>query len=134
MPDGRHWPRQLGVGALAAAAFFTGSLVAVGLPQDLNGNEPFPPHAPPMVASAGPAGSGASNLYVIDTDKRCLVVYRADGARGIKFVSARKIKYDLYLREFRDRSEGKTRVRVLAELWRRQMLGRDDDEPKRRRR
>jgi hypothetical protein len=71
-----------------------------------------------MVAVTGRVGSDYSVLYVIDTDKRQLAVYSAFGGRRIRFIGARRIKYDFELIEYNDATPRRYAVRELYRQWR----------------
>ena len=73
-----------------------------------------------MVAVTGSVGSGTSVLYVIDTQKKSLAVYRARVSRGgsIQFVGARRIKYDFELRSYHDASPKGYSVTELGKKYR----------------
>ncbi|MCI0342575.1 MAG: hypothetical protein L0216_15770 [Planctomycetales bacterium] len=83
-------------------------------------------HAPGMIAVTGAIGSNVSALYVIDAEKKQLAVYNAMGGREVRFIAARRIKYDLELREFNDRTEPRASVQRLADAYRRES-GEDTD-------
>ena len=62
-----------------------------------------------MIAVTGMDVTGASVLYLVDTEKEHLVCYQASGGagstRGVKLVGARKIGLDLRLDGFNDKTE-----------------------------
>lgn len=62
-----------------------------------------------MIAVTGIDLSGASILFLIDTNARQLAVYQASGGsesmQGVKLVGARKIDLDLQLEGFNDKSQ-----------------------------
>jgi hypothetical protein len=88
-----------------------------------------------MSAVTGRISRTASALYVVDHAKKQLAVYHAIGGRDLQLVSARRVKYDLELRAFHDRSERRVDVRFLRELFRRQIgkQGAPDLPPRRKR-
>jgi len=62
-----------------------------------------------MIAVTGIDLSGASILYLVDTNARQLAIYQASGGsdsmQGVKLVGARKIDLDLQLEGFNDKSQ-----------------------------
>jgi hypothetical protein len=70
-----------------------------GVASDSNGH---------MIAVTGMDVTGASVLYLVDTDKEHLCVYQASGGagstRGVRLVGARKIGLDLRLDGFNDKT------------------------------
>lgn len=62
-----------------------------------------------MIAVTGTDVTGASILYLVDTERRQMAVYQASGGsastQGIKLVGARRIALDLELDGFNDKSE-----------------------------
>ena len=52
-----------------------------------------------------PIGSGESILFLIDSDNDQLLAYRFLRRKGVQFVAARKIDYDLKISEYKDLSE-----------------------------
>jgi hypothetical protein len=75
-------------------------------------------NAPNMLAVTGRVATDTSVLYVIDTDKKQMAVYSAFGGRRVRFVGARKIKYDFELVEFNDETPQAFRVNALATKFR----------------
>ncbi len=112
----RTW-RVAVVGLLVLGAFLLGTLVTITGAQDAKAETGG--HSPNMIAVTGEVGSNVSALYVIDAEKKQLAVYSAMGGRDLRFIAARRIKYDLELREFNDRSEPRVSVVRLAEQFRR---------------
>ena len=74
-------------------------------------------NAPNMLAVTGRVGADHSVLYVIETDKRQLAVYTARGGRGIRFIGARRIKYDFELIGYNDATVSKYSVKNLKKLY-----------------
>ena len=74
-------------------------------------------NAPNMLAVTGRVMADTSVLYVIDTDKKQLAVYSAFGRR-LKFIGARKIRYDFELRDYNDETPSPYRVSDLITKWR----------------
>ncbi|MEZ5978011.1 MAG: hypothetical protein R3F34_07330 [Planctomycetota bacterium] len=118
-------PRLLGLGLVGANLF---GLLGLGVllsgafaaPQDtVPPAEAFPVGAPPafatsdsnrtMIAVTGVDVTGASVLYLVDTEHKQLAVYQATGGakstQGLKLVGARRIDLDLQLVGFHDDSE-----------------------------
>ena len=61
-----------------------------------------------MIAVTGVDVSGASVLYLVDTERLHLAVYQANSAgsnQGVRFIGARRIDLDLELDGFNDKSE-----------------------------
>lgn len=58
-----------------------------------------------MIAVTTPVGSGESVLFLIDTKMEQLTVYKFDRNKGLKFIAARKIDYDLRINGYEDMSE-----------------------------
>jgi len=62
-----------------------------------------------MIAVTGTDITGASILYLVDTQNYQLAIYQAtgggDSTQGVKFVGARRIDLDMQLFGFNDRSE-----------------------------
>jgi hypothetical protein len=62
-----------------------------------------------MIAVTGMDVTGASILYVIDTERRQLAVYQANGGTsstmGVRLVGARNIDLDLQLDGYKDKSD-----------------------------
>ena len=62
-----------------------------------------------MIAVTGIDVTGASILYVIDTERRQLAVYQANGGSastmGLKFVAGRNIDLDLQVYGYNDKSD-----------------------------
>ncbi len=104
-------------GLLAVCAFLAGALASARGGSVARAETSG--HAPGMIAVTGAVGSGVSALYVIDTEKKQLAVYNAMGGREVRFIAARRIKYDLELREFNDRTEPRASVLRLADAFRR---------------
>ena len=73
--------------------------------------------APNMLAVTGRVGADHSVLYVIETEKRQLAVYTARGGRGIRFIGARRIKYDFELIGYNDATVSKYSVKNLKKLY-----------------
>lgn len=84
----------------------------------------------PAVAQSGAAGSNntfgvaglmsdttGGVLWVIDPETKQLAAYASDGGRSVRFVGARKIFYDLKLKQINDRTPGKLSVDRLAKEW-----------------
>jgi hypothetical protein len=90
--------------------------------------------APNMLAVTGSVGSNTAVLYVVDTEKKSLAVYRAIGAKGVRFVGARRIKYDFELISFNDASPKGYRVSELKEGYLKSQSKGDEDRKKRKRR
>jgi hypothetical protein len=65
---------------------------------DSNSNNRF-------VAVTSPIGSGESILFLIDSENDQLLAYRFLRRKGVQFVGARKIDYDLKISEYKDLSE-----------------------------
>lgn len=65
---------------------------------DSNSNNRF-------VAVTTPIGSGESALFLIDAETEQLAVYRFLRNKGLAFMAARKIDYDLKINEWNDRSQ-----------------------------
>ncbi len=87
-----------------------------------------------MVAVTGRVGSDNSVLYVIDTDKKQLAVYSAFGGRRLRFIGARRIKYDFELIRYNDASAPNMSVNRLAKAYREQQNKKQDNESGERRR
>ena len=103
------------VGLLAVCAFLLGALVSNR--GSLDARAETSGQAPNMIAVTGLIGSGVSVLYVIDTEKKQLAVYNAIGGKEIRFVAARRIRYDLELREFNDKSPRLVSVKRLQQAF-----------------
>jgi hypothetical protein len=62
-----------------------------------------------MIAVTGMDVTGASILYLVDTEKKQLAIYQANGGgestQGLKLVGARKIDLDLQVVGYNDRSQ-----------------------------
>lgn len=62
-----------------------------------------------MIAVTGTDVTGASILYLIDTESQHITVYQASGgsgsSRGVEFLGARNIALDLMLDGYNDKSE-----------------------------
>ena len=125
------------LGLLSAAAFLM-VLLAIGYHRDGAFAEvDARVGPPPMVAVTGACGLGGEVgvLYVIDTEKRQLAVYGAFGGRAIEFLAARKIFYDLELREYNDETTGAFSARNLEKSYEehaKKKEGTDKDPPRRR--
>ena len=65
---------------------------------DSNSNNRF-------VAVTTPIGSGESALFVLDSEREQITVYRYSRNRGLKFLAARKIDYDLKIDGYEDKSD-----------------------------
>ena len=65
---------------------------------DSNSNNRF-------VAVTTPIGSGESALFLIDSKKEQVAVYRFSRNKGLAFLAARKIDYDLKIDGYEDKSE-----------------------------
>ena len=90
--------------------------------------------APNMLAVTGRVGSDYSVLYVIETEKKQLAVYSARGGRGIRFIGARRIKYDFELIGYNDATPRQYSVKALATAYREQKLKEEGGKKKRDRR
>ena len=64
---------------------------------DSNSNNRF-------VAVTTPIGSGESVLFLVDSIKEQITIYQFDRNKGLKFVAARKIDYDLKINGYEDKS------------------------------
>jgi len=64
---------------------------------DSNSNNRF-------VAITTPVGSGESVLFVLDSESEQLLTYRFVRGKGLEFLAARKIDYDLRITEWNDQS------------------------------
>ena len=106
------------VGLLAVCAFLIGTLVSSSTLEFARAQTGG--HTPNMIAVTGLIGSGVSVLYVIDTEKKQLAVYNAMGGKELRFVAARRIKYDLGLKGWNDRSDGRVTVDKLKRIYDRQ--------------
>ncbi|MHC5020189.1 MAG: hypothetical protein ACYTGX_08800 [Planctomycetota bacterium] len=113
------------VGLLAVCAFLMG-LLASRQP-GLAAHAETSGQSPNMIAVTGLIGSGVSVLYVIDTEKKQLAVYNAIGGKELRFVAARRIRYDMELREFNDKSPRLVRVKELERRWKAEN---EKDDPK----
>jgi len=62
-----------------------------------------------MIAVTGMDITGASILYLVDTEKKQLAIYQANGGgestQGLKLVGARRIDLDLKIEGYNDRSQ-----------------------------
>ncbi|MGH7163412.1 MAG: hypothetical protein ACREID_07995 [Planctomycetota bacterium] len=58
-----------------------------------------------FVAVTSPIGSGESVLFLVDSEKEQLVVYRYLRGKGLMLMAARKIDYDLKISEYKDFSD-----------------------------
>lgn len=108
------------VGLLALCAFLLGALLGNSggaLPVARAETGGFSPN---MIAVTGLIGGGVSVLYVIDTEKKQLAVYNAMGGKEIRFVAARRIKYDLELKTWKDTSDPRLHPDSLRQLWERE--------------
>ena len=65
---------------------------------DSNSNNRF-------VAVTTPIGSGESVLFLVDSKKEQIALYQFDRNKGLKFLAARKIDYDLMIDGYQDMSE-----------------------------
>jgi hypothetical protein len=54
---------------------------------------------------------------VLDPEAKQIAAYTSDGGRSIRFVGARKIVYDLKLKQINDRTAGKFSVDNLSRAW-----------------
>ncbi|MHC5021929.1 MAG: hypothetical protein ACYTGX_17840 [Planctomycetota bacterium] len=115
--------RSVLVGGLVVGCFAGGAFLNQGFAQSrgLAGADNGMSNIGGMSAVTGRISRTASALYVVDHAKKQLAVYHAIGGRDLQLVSARRIKYDLELRAFQDRSERRVDVRFLRELFRRQI-------------
>lgn len=78
--------------------FGTGSGAGSDTSSDSDSNNRF-------VAVTCPIGSGESVLYVLDAKSEQIVVYRYLRRKGLEFLAARKIDYDLRVKGYKDISE-----------------------------
>ncbi len=83
--------------------------------------------SPGMLAVTGRVGSGTSVLYVIDTANKSLAVYSAQGANRVRFVGARRIKYDFELRSYNDTTPKDYGVDEMSRKYRESMAKEEDD-------
>jgi hypothetical protein len=58
-----------------------------------------------FVAVTSPVGSGESVLFLIDSEKEQIAIYKFDRNKGLRFLAARKIDYDLKIDGYQDMSE-----------------------------
>ena len=65
---------------------------------DSNSNNRF-------VAVTTPIGSGESALFVLDSEREQITVYRYSRNKGLAFLAARKIDYDLKIDGYEDKSD-----------------------------
>ncbi|MHC4953484.1 MAG: hypothetical protein ACYTGZ_06310 [Planctomycetota bacterium] len=65
---------------------------------DSNSNNRF-------VAVTTPIGSGESALFLIDAEREQIAVYRFNRNKGLAFLAARKIDYDLKINGYEDHSD-----------------------------
>jgi hypothetical protein len=118
----RSLARTLLLGGLVVGCFFGGTCLTAGFAQSRgSGFDNGMSNVNGMSAVTGRISRTASALYVVDQNKKQLAVYHSIGGRDLRFVAARRIKYDLELRAFKDRSERRVDVRFLKELFRRQV-------------
>lgn len=111
-------PGTLAVLALVCVAL--GMLVSDGLgSQDTTQTIPVTSYNPPsgasadsnnrMIAVTGVDRTGASVLYLVDTEAKQLAVYQATGGTsskmGVKLIGARRLDLDLQLFGFNDQSD-----------------------------
>ncbi len=90
--------------------------------------------SPNMLAVTGRVGSGTSVLYVIDTAKKSLAVYSAQGANRVRFVGARRIKYDFELVSFNDTTPTEYSVIKMGQKYRESQAKEEDDKDGKKRR
>jgi hypothetical protein len=64
---------------------------------DSNSNNRF-------VAVTTPIGSGESVLFLLDSEKEQITIYQFDRNKGLRFIAARKIDYDLKINGYEDKS------------------------------
>ena len=120
------------VGLLVVCAFLLGTIVSISGAQDANAGTAMAGNS--VIAVTGAVGSGIDMLYVIDGEKKQLAAYPAFGGK-LKFVAARRIRYDLELKAMNDETPRGASVDVLHELWRRDQgdaAGPDGNPPKRK--
>lgn len=120
------------VGLLAICAFLMGAIVSNR--GTLDARAETSGQSPNMIAVTGLIGSGVSVLYVIDTEKKQLAVYNAVGGKELRFVAARRIRYDLELREFNDKSPRLVSVGNLEKRWKAENEDKDPKDPGKRER
>ncbi len=94
-------PAQGGAGGDAAQQAQTRSIMQPsGGTADSNGR---------MIAVTGTDLTGASILYLVDTENEQLVIYQASGGsssgQGVELIGARRISLDLMLDGFNDKSD-----------------------------
>jgi hypothetical protein len=65
---------------------------------DSNSNNRF-------VAVTSPIGSGESVLFLVDSEKEQIAIYKFNRNKGLVFLAARKIDYDLMIDGYQDMSE-----------------------------
>ena len=58
-----------------------------------------------FIAVTAPIGSGESILFLVDSENDQLLAYRFLRRKGLQFVAARKIDYDLKISAYKDLSE-----------------------------
>ena len=132
--------------ALFAGLFLGGLLLSAlpsAAPRQGDDRPPPPPPIQPLVPAFGTADSngamiavtgmditGASILYLVDTNTKHLAIYQASGgaesSQGVKLVGARRIDLDLQLDGYNDKSEYS--VRDLERRF--SEIGRDARSPK----
>ena len=78
--------------------FGVGGGVTSETASDSNSNNRF-------VAVTCPIGSGESVLYILDAKHEQVVLYRFLRRKGLEFLAARKIDYDLRIKGYKDISE-----------------------------
>lgn len=67
------------------------------------------PAAPEFVMATGTQPHGGALLFLLDSKTRVLTCYEAEGGpkatRGLTFVGARKVEWDMYATGYNDKSE-----------------------------
>lgn len=81
-----------------------------------------------MIAATGSVGSGMSVLWLVDTEKRRLLVYGTNSlGKSVELRAARNIEWDFRLEEYHDESQYK--AEDLARLVEKQKRPEPRDEP-----
>jgi hypothetical protein len=80
-----------------------------------------------MIAVTGPVGSGVSVLWLVDSEKKRISVYRCENGKNLVWVAARNVEWDFLVEGYKDDSELSSEA--VRRKWERFATGRSIDKP-----
>jgi hypothetical protein len=81
-----------------------------------------------MIAVTGDVGSGTSVLWLIDTEKKRISVYRSKNGKNIEWVASRNVELDFKVEGYHD--ESALSAEELRRRWEKHALRRPLEQPR----